>query len=137
MAELSRSAASLRVFGDDLNPDELTRLLGGPPTKAEHKGETVVNKKTGRTRIAPTGSWRRQAERRMPGDLDAQIAEILDDLTDDTEIWQALHARFHADLFCGLFMTEFNEGISLSNATVSKLAVRGLRLEFDIYDGSE
>jgi len=137
MAVLSGSAASLRFFGDDLDPDELTRMLGGQPTKSERKGEEIIGKVTGQKRIARSGGWRLSAERRKPGDFDAQISEILDQLTDNTDIWQDLTARFRADIFCGLFMAESNEGVSLSHKTLEKLAVRGLTVDFDIYDSSD
>ncbi|MEL7151200.1 MAG: DUF4279 domain-containing protein [Pseudomonadota bacterium] len=137
MAVLSGSAASLRFFGDDLDPDELTRLLGCQPTKSERKGEEIVGKVTGNNRTARSGGWRLRAERREPGDFDAQISEILDQLTNDRSIWQNLTSRFQADVFCGLFMEEGNEGISLSNETLRRLAERGLTIDFDIYDSSD
>jgi len=137
MAVLSGSAASLRFFGDDLDPDELTKLLGTPPTKSERKGEEIVGKVSGQRRTARSGGWRLRAERREPGDFDAQISEILDQLTEDTDIWQDLTTRFRADIFCGLFMTEGNEGVSLSRETLEKLAARGLTIDFDIYDSSD
>ena len=90
MAVLSGSAASLRFFGDDLDPDELTKLIGCPPTKSEQKGEEIVGKVTGQKRIARNGGWRLSAERREPGGFDAQISEILDQLTDDTDVCQNL-----------------------------------------------
>jgi len=78
-----------------------------------------------------------KAERREPGDFDAQISEILDQLTDDMSIWQDLTSRFRAYVFCGLFMEEGNEGISLSNGTLQRLAERGLTIDFDIYVSSD
>lgn len=35
-----------------------------------------------------------RAERLEPCDLDAQISEILNQLTDNTEVWKGLTARF-------------------------------------------
>lgn len=137
MAVLSGSAASLRFFGDDLDPDELTKLLGSPPTKSERKGEEIVGKVSGQKRTARSGGWRLRAERREPGDIDTQISEILDQLTNDTGVWQDLTTRFRADIFCGLFLKDGNEGISLSNETLERLAVRGLTIDFDIYDSSD
>jgi len=137
MAVLSGSAASLRFFGDDLDPAELTRLLGSQPTKSEWKGEELVGKVTANKRTARRGGWWLRAERREPGDFDAQISEILDQLTDDMSIWQDLTSRFRADVFCGLFMKEGNEGFNLSNETLQRLAERGLTIDFDIYDGSD
>ena len=137
MAVLNGSAASLRFFGDNLDPDELTLLLGCQPTKSERKGEEIVGKVTGNKRTARSGGWRLKAERREPGDLDAQISEILDQLTDDLSIWRDITSRCRADVFCGLFMEEGNEGISLSNETLQRLAERSLTIGFDIYDSSD
>ena len=137
MAVLSGSAASLRFFGDDLDPDALTLLLGHQPTNSERKGQEIVSKITGKKRTARSGGWRLSAERREPGDLDAQISEILGQLTDDMSIWQDLTSRFRADVFCGLFMEEGNEGTSLSNETLQRLAKRGLTIDFDIYDSPD
>lgn len=137
MAVLSASVTSLRIFGDDLEPDEITQLLGCKPSKSEKMGDEIIGKVTGRKRIARTGGWRLSAERLEPGDLDAQISEILDQLNDNTDVWKGLAARFRADIFCGLFMAEGNEGISLSSETVEKLATRGLTIDFDIYDSSD
>ncbi|RWM35699.1 DUF4279 domain-containing protein [Mesorhizobium sp.] len=39
MAEIAQRSASLRFFGDDLDPAELTKLLGGEPTYAVRKGD--------------------------------------------------------------------------------------------------
>ena len=38
MAELARAVATLRLFGDALDPAEVTRLLGVEPSSAESKG---------------------------------------------------------------------------------------------------
>ncbi|MEO0752523.1 MAG: DUF4279 domain-containing protein [Pseudomonadota bacterium] len=86
-------------------------------------------------RIARTGGWRLNAEQRTPGNLDAQIAEIPDPLTDNTDVWKDLTHRFRADVFCGLFMAEGKEGVSLSNTTRKTLATRGLEIDFDSHDG--
>ncbi len=77
------------------------------------------------------------AERREPGDFDTQISEILGQLTNDMSIWQNLTSRFRADVFCGLFMEEGKEGISLSNETLQRLVERDLTIDFDIYDSSD
>ncbi|PZM81727.1 MAG: hypothetical protein DKT66_21280 [Candidatus Melainabacteria bacterium] len=49
--------ASLRIYHDDLQPDDLTRLFGVSPTDTQRKGEALKPfKPTIKTlRIAPTG----------------------------------------------------------------------------------
>ena len=52
-----------------LVPDEITRILRCEPTSAEFKGQ-VIRSKTGRDRIARTGSWYLEVSHRTPDDLD-------------------------------------------------------------------
>lgn len=132
MPELHRTAASLRFFGDDLDPDEITRLLGAQPTVGVKKG-AVWRTSLGAKKTAYKGQWRLTVERRSPGDLDGQVAELFAALTTDLTVWNELSRRFQADIFCGLFLNEFNEGISLSRETLTAVGSRALSLDMDIY----
>jgi hypothetical protein len=135
MAALNRTAASLRIFGDHLNPSELTRLLGCEPTDSKSKGQETVGKSTGQVRIAKTGSWHLDASRRAPGDLDGQIGEILSRLPQDLQVWKELNRRFKVDLFCGLFLESETGGSQISATVLAALGDRGIELNLDIYAG--
>ncbi|GHC52984.1 hypothetical protein GCM10007315_14480 [Gemmobacter tilapiae] len=113
-------------------PEELTILLGKNPSDAYRKGEELPTP-LGNRRAARTGYWGIAVARKEPADLDAQIAEILDGMTDDLGVWQELANRFQLEIFCGLFLKEFNEGLSISAATTALLGARGISLDFDIY----
>jgi hypothetical protein len=125
----TRSVACLRIIGDDLVPDEITKLLGCAPTSAEFKGQ-VLTSKSGRQRTARSGSWRMEASERTPDDLNAQVMEILERLNTDLEVWASLASRFRMDLFCGLFMMEQSSGFTLSPQAMLALASR--RIEFGL-----
>jgi hypothetical protein len=133
MSAIFESAASLRFFGDDLDPDELTSLLGATPTVGVRKG-AARRMSSGRELVERTGSWRLQVVRRRPGDLDGQIAEILDQLTPNLAIWTSLAARYQADIFCGVFLGSGNDGFSLHPQTTAAVGARGLTIEFDVYE---
>jgi hypothetical protein len=133
MAHINYSRATLRVFGDALDPNEVTRLLGAEPSESQVKGDRLVGRKTGRVRIAETGSWRLHASVREPADLDDQVREILHQITENLSVWADLSQRFEIDLFCGLFMENSNEGLFLSPLTLSSLGQRGIELALDIY----
>ena len=129
MAGIGRTVLTLRFFGEDLNPAELTRLLGAEPSKTELKGDV---RRSGFT--AKAGSWRLSAEDRQPGDLEEQIRALLTSLTPDLSTWRSLNSRYRGDLFCGLFMQHGNEGLDLEPETLAMIGNRGLRLALDIYD---
>ena len=135
MASLDHTAASLRIIGDDLDPFEITRLLGHEPTNAETKGQQIVGSVTGNVRVARSGSWRLVARKQSPGDLDAQIREILSKLTADLNVWRNLAERYRVDLFCGLFLKGVNEGMSISAEALASLGNRGIEIGLDIYAG--
>lgn len=133
MAQLHKSVATLRICGDDLNPAEITDLLALPPTNAQRKGDEFVAPRTGRVRIAKSGMWSLEAADCEPENLDGQVQELLSKTSQDLSVWQKLSARYRIDLFCGLFMAEWNEGLSLSPRTLAALAKRGIEIGFDIY----
>ena len=135
MGAIHHSAASLRFFGEDLVPEEITALLGASPTRSCRRGDDTSTK-AGIVRIAKTGSWRLHAERREPEDLEAQVFELLDQLTPDLEIWASL-SRYTPDLFCGIFMASRNDGFPLSAKALLALGERGIAMDLDIYSPDE
>jgi hypothetical protein len=106
--------------------------LGSSPTHAQVKGQEIPAK-AGRTRSALFGQWRLHATVTEPENLDGQVAELLGTLTSDLTVWRDLAARFNIDLFCGLFMTGDNEGVTVEPKTRLALGERGITLSLDIY----
>lgn len=133
MTLVARTVATLRFFGDDLEPEAVSRLLGRPPSAGGRKGEAIKSEKTGRERTLRTGSWRLEVGDREPGDLDGQIDEIVSQLSKDVSHWRGL-ARYQPDLFVGVFLNQPNEMIELSAKSILLLAERGIGVTFDIYD---
>lgn len=133
MAALHETTMTLRFFGDDLDPDDVTARLRCSPTYGSKKDGLWITK-AGTEKVARTGFWRLVSENRTPGDLNAQISELLANCTDDLSEWAELTARFDASVFCGIFMLESNEGTDLSPAILESLGLRNLRLSLDIYD---
>ncbi|NQD35700.1 DUF4279 domain-containing protein [Permianibacter sp. IMCC34836] len=133
MAQIDHSAVSLRVIGDTLAPDEISKLLGAKPTFSHSLGEILVGKKTGVNRVAKFGMWQMNASDCAPENLDGQIDEILSKLTENLAVWSEIGERYKVDLFCGLFMVCRNEGLSLSPRTLFLIGQRGISLGLDIY----
>jgi hypothetical protein len=123
-------------MGDELIPTDITNLMGCEPTRSYKKGDIKIGKVTGTERIKKSGMWLLEATIAEPENIDGQIEEILSKLTQDFSIWQTLSKKFTIDIFCGLFMEESNEGLSLSPKTLSALGDRGIEIGFDIYSPS-
>jgi hypothetical protein len=135
MTHLARSVASLRITGDAVVPEEVSLLLGCEPSYAHRKGEAL--QRNSGVRIADFGRWSLKAEDAAPEDLDGQVSELLGQMTKDLGVWRSLASRFKVDLFCGWFMDQSNEGVSISSATLQALAERRIQLEVDIYGPGE
>ncbi len=137
MAHLDHSAASLRIVGADLDPEEISGILLCQPTAAYRKGQIVVGERSGQKSEKKSGLWLLKADERSPGNLDAQIHELLNKLPNDLSIWSSLSAKYSIDLNCGLFMKEFNEGLSISSEILRALGERSILLGLDIYSLTE
>jgi Domain of unknown function (DUF4279) len=135
---ISETTVTLRFHGDDLDPAVVSAALGTPPTSSAKKGGALLTRR-GAEITARTGTWLLWIDRRRPGDLNDQIVELLSPLTIDTAVWQDLVSRFSSNIFCGLFMDEDNEGLSLRPETLLMIGARGLVLNLDVYclDGRE
>ncbi len=133
MGVLDHSSATLRLFGDDLVPENVSASLGVAPTESWHKGQELVSASAGNVRVAKTGSWRLKAARREPEDLEAQVFELLGQLTNDLAVWDSL-SSYKPNLFCGIFMASGNDGLPLSAKAMLALGQRGIALDLDIYD---
>lgn len=129
MARIHETRATLRVMGDDLDPDEITTLLKHPPTSSQRKGDI-----RGSGHVLSFGMWRLHADDSIPGNLERQIDGLLSKLTPDLDRWRSISARYRIDFFCGLFMRASNEGLSLSPTVLARMAERGISLGLDIYD---
>jgi Domain of unknown function (DUF4279) len=124
-------SASLRLFGDDLDPDFVSSQLGSPPTTACRKGDMTRNKVS--TIIEKQGKWLLSIDHRRGTQLEALINELLDKMTGDLTVWEHLTNQFRVDLFCGLQLEEWHRGLSFSPETLMRIAKRRLKLDVGIY----
>lgn len=130
LGPIERSKASLRVVGADLDPDEISRLLGCLPTRTR---ASAASAGSGAAPASAPNLWILRAEAASPENLDGQIKALLDRLTQDLSVWTQLAERFELELFCGLFMSHDNQGLGLSVTSLEALACRRIRLGMDIY----
>ncbi|MGL3822675.1 DUF4279 domain-containing protein [Sphingopyxis sp. R3-92] len=132
MGKLRQSASSLCFYGDNLEPNEITALLGAPPTVGVLKGDRWLTSR-GSEKIAGTGSWRIKTEYSEPEDLNRQIESLLSPLSNDLVVWRDLTSRFRGVIFCGLWLGSYNDGLELSAKTLGSMGDRGLLFDMDIY----
>ncbi len=130
---IGRTSASLRLAGEELDPDEITRLLGHLPTSAYRKGDPVTRDGRGQRRQS---LWSLTSDLPDSATINQHVSHLLQSVSQDRTVWQSL-ARFTPDIFVGLFLTRFNQGDSISPEVASLLAERGIELNLDIYSDTD
>jgi hypothetical protein len=118
----------LGIYGADLDPDEITQLLGIEPTASHRRGE--ARRSAGPW---PRGAWllKREGAR---GQEPAQILNAtLNELPEDPDVWSRLRATYEVRLTFGLHLDDFNRGFDLAPEVVERLASTGAIVGFDIY----
>lgn len=130
---VASNQVSLRFFGDDLDPDEISRLL-------ECEADNYFRKGDRRTRDSDPfeyGYWGISSPHGSGENLSSLVADLLLRVSQDGSVWDDLNTRFSSDLLFGVFLGTANEGLSLTENIVSAIADRGLTVNFDIYGPSE
>jgi len=118
-------------MGENLTPDELTRLLGYPPTESiRPKFHTITR---GLKSQPPKGIWSVSYGESDSVDLEEKIKLLLNKLTNDLSVWNEITSKLDGDVFCGLLLDGWNRGFELSPELLTELAYRNLRIGFDIY----
>jgi hypothetical protein len=117
----------LCIYGGDLDPAEVTALLGGEPTHAHRKGDPS-------SRRIPynKGAWIREVRQFEPIDPDAMVASIFSALTQESSVWSQLAARFRIQMDFAVH-TEAGCNLVLSPETLKTLAARHTAFALDIY----
>ena len=137
MSEISSSTVTIRLFGAALDPDRVTQLLKGTPTAAAKNGDKII-KPDGMERIVKRGFWRLEYGERDEIGLEEKIEIVLAKLTDNLESWQDVTRNLEiADIYCGLFIDKWNEGLTLSPYVMRKISDRNLTIGFDIYSPTD
>jgi hypothetical protein len=126
------SRLTLGIHGEDLDPDEISRLLGCAPSRAHRRGDA-------RRRGPPwsTGAWLLSVEGQSPTGPEELVHLLLARLPADDGIWADLRSRFRLRLGFGIFTERWNRGFDLSADAVRRINALGAGLGFDIYANLE
>jgi len=133
VAAIARVRVSLRVFGDSLEPDEVSALLGSKPTRCHRKGDPVTGGNS--AHVEPTGAWILDSQLSEKTEVEEHVETLLTRLSNDEDEWASLVSRFSASFHCSLFLDQYNEGLEVSPRLARHVADRGLVIAFDIYSG--
>ncbi len=130
---MHRYTVELRIVGQTLDPDEVTRVLGLVPTRVARKGEPKVE---GATSKWTANMWGFEVLPRGRDDwssLEDGVASLLRTLS---PIQDRLHTYSMSNeiyLWCGHLTSSFDGGPTLSPALLKSLGDFGVQLVLDTY----
>jgi hypothetical protein len=129
--EIDQGRFELSIWGDALDPEEITKLLGISPTDSYRKGD--VNSKG---RIKNHGSWSFDTEKisfRSGTSCEDAFLEYLKRLPGSTDLWRDLNRRFKCRVTMVLYMQTWNREFDISTEAMQELVSKNLSLHIDTY----
>ncbi|SRR6266540_1138132 len=125
---VDKSSLTLGIHGDDLDPDEVSRLIGCAPTSAHRRGEP---RRSGPP--WPRDAWLLSVEGQSPTGPEELVHLLLGPLPADEAFWSEVRRRFRVQLMFGIFTERWNRGFELSAEAVRRINVLGAGVGVDIY----
>jgi hypothetical protein len=122
----------LRELGDELDPDEVSRLMGRAPSRSRRKGQPVLDDSGRVRRLARTGSWLLDFPLSSETTIAEGIKALVGSLPDEKKVWATLNEHFHLDLLCDIFVRGVIQGFVLSAKVLEMLTRRGIKFGVDI-----
>jgi hypothetical protein len=132
---VDRFRITLRIYGEELDPDDVSKLLSCAPTRAERKG-VPISTPSGSTRTPKKGRWSLTLDSRDCGenvDVEDAVRMLLARLPSDPELWASLTSTYTVDIYCGLFLESCNRGFAISPDVSKLLSDRRVEIGFDVY----
>lgn len=116
---------ALAIYGEELDPDEITRLLGVRPTVSHRRGDRPRPQSKHPFRL---GAWFLECRGNAPVRPDELTKTIF-----DPERWKPIQDRFKIQLRYGLHISGWNKEFDLPRELVARIAAIGATMNFDLY----
>jgi Domain of unknown function (DUF4279) len=134
--EIDAGEFVLQVTADDLNPDQVSELLGCQPTDSHRCGDS--SGKRGHT--YKFGLWQFSTARlnfRDGKSCEEQFDEFIRNLPDTPSAWEHIASKYEARVIVYLWMRTWNREFDISVFALGELSRRRLRLHIDTYSVEE
>jgi Domain of unknown function (DUF4279) len=126
------SRLTLGIHGEDLDPEEISRLLGCAPSSSHRRGD---QRRSGPP--WPNGAWLLTVEAKSPTGPEELVHLLLSRLPTDEALWSDLRRRFRLKLSFGVFTERWNRGFELSPDAIRRIESLGAGVGLDIYANLE
>lgn len=126
---VDESTVTLCVYGEDLDPEAVTKLLGVSPTSSFRRGY----RRKPSARPMPHGAWFLEIRGNAPDGPDVHLRKLLTLLPDSVGIWEELTRLYKVRLSLCLGFSGWNKGFCFPADLIARVAKIGVELDFDVY----
>jgi hypothetical protein len=126
------SSVTLQFWGDDLDPEAISKALGAEPTIAAIAGGPLKSDAGDRPGPAKTGTWSLRSSWDESETPDEKINSLFSGMTQDIRSWQNIVAAVSGRLICNVERSASRQSFQLSAPTLAMIAQRGLPITFVI-----
>ena len=124
---MSSFSASIRLYTDQMSPEEITDLLGVAPSEIHRIGEgRLLGRSTWTSNV-----WGWEAER--VGSLEDQLKALLKEFRTRKETILSLRNQVEVYFRCACFSPDPEITVTLSPETMSEMGSFGGELEYSVY----
>jgi hypothetical protein len=128
-----RLRISLRIVGDDLDPDFITQQLGVAPTESGRRGEPNDRAGGGRPSRREIGVWIYRVSVTADTELGDALDQLLAAMPQDATLWEELTSTYAVDVLCGVFLEADNQSTTIPADVLERLGRLGLALAFELH----
>jgi len=125
---VDETSVCLAVYGEDLDPERVTELLGRPPTSSHRRGDRGP-----KSPLYKRGGWFLELRGAAPEGPEELVSKVLRQVPDDEAVWRKLGQLYEVQLRFAFHMTGSNRGFDFPADLVGKVAHLHASLVFDIY----
>jgi hypothetical protein len=127
-AETNRQYAYFSVHGD-FEPDEISRVVGVPPTESWKKGDLHPRRRLERKQ----SHWRLRSRLPESAQLELHILDVVEQLDENPSAFEQVSGRFGGCMqLVGYFHDDY-PGLQFEQQIVQALARFRLSVDFDFY----
>ena len=127
-AETNRQYAYFSVYGD-FNPEEITMVVGVPPSEAWRKGDTHPRRGYERKQ----SHWSLRSRLPEAAELEQHILDVLSQMDKSAEAFRNISARFGGCMQLVGYFHDCYPGLHFEQELIEGLARFGLSMDFDFY----
>jgi hypothetical protein len=126
---VDESRVTLAIYGEHLDIEAVSSMLGCAPTHAHRKGE----RRPESSMPYWTGAWLLTIEGKAPQSPDDLIRLLVGRFPSTPEFWRPIAEAYSLGVRVGIHTGGWNRGFELSAETLAMLSRLGGTLGFDLY----